>query len=204
MKTMKNVLLLVLVTCYAYHNAYTQDLSGQQTWELTTDSNNDGWVDEGDIITCQVNITYNHLTSQAVTLKNGFIDPRLTLLGGSVRTSSGIISSGSDPLDNTLSIDDIYLEAPWGYATISFDVVAHLDAEHTTPLSNKTHIINADQLVETNEILIPTKPVAIVQNHKDNLISNTLALMALLMAGIALGVISEWVKIPSLTFKSKV
>lgn len=194
MKTMKH-LIWILIALLCNRVSIGQELYGEQSWELKTDINNNGWVDDGDVITNTIKVTYNHIIGETIIVENGISDPHLTLISGSVRASKGIISSGNTQSDEHITIDELYLDPTWDGATITFDAVANFDAAQITHIFTKSRLISPIQTVETNEVSIPVKSSFIASNDKAGLFSNAIVLLSILALGILSGVVSNRLKV---------
>ncbi len=192
MKYSISILLLVLLCPY---DVLCQELYGEQSWELTTDKNTNGWVDDGDMITYTVKVTYNHIAGQTISVKNDLHDPHIKLINGSVRTTDGFISSGNNPSDELIVIENLQLKPSWDYATITFDAVALFDATAITHVYNKTQLFSPTRRFETNQISIPVKSSFIASNDKAGFFNNALMLLSILLAGMVCGVINSRLKV---------
>ena len=178
--------------------ALAQELYAEQSWELTTDQNNNGWVDDGDIITSSIKVSYNHLTDQTITVKNDFVDPHFVLVNGTVKSSKGTISSGNKKSDGAINIKDIHLGPSWDYATITFDAIANFDASQVAYINNKSLLISPSQTIESNDISIPLKSSYIASDDEAGLISSLMGLLSILAIGIIFGVVSDRLKVGKL------
>ncbi len=196
---MKTILLIVLATLLCAQASISQELYGEQSWELTSDLNNNGWVDNGDIISNTIVITYNDRSSQTIAVQNAFADPHFSLVEGSVSTSMGTISSGNEGVDKIMLIEGLQLQASWDEATITFDAIANFDANHVTHIYNKTQLSSPTQTVETNEISIPVKSTYLATSDKAGLFDNALSLLLILLTGMLFGFISNRLKVRRLS-----
>lgn len=196
MKTMKTLIIVLASLLYA-HVSNSQELYGEQSWELTYDSNSNGWVDNGDIITNTIKITYNHLSPQTIDVQNTFSDPHFTLVEGSVETSAGIISSSVEK--GLMLIQGLNLQASWDDAMITFDAIANFDARQVTHIYNKTQLISPIKTVETNEIGIPVKSNFIATGDKSSLLNSAILLLSILLSGMLFGLISNRLKVRRLS-----
>ncbi len=196
---MKTILLIVLATLLCAQASISQELYGEQSWELTSDLNNNGWVDNGDIISNTIVITYNDRSSQTIAVQNAFADPHFSLVEGSVSTSQGTISSGNEGVDKIMLIEGLQLQASWDEATITFDAIANFDANQVTHIYNKTQLSSPTQTVETNEISIPVKSTYLATSDKAGLFDNALSLLLILLTGMLFGFISNRLKVRRLS-----
>lgn len=175
-----------------------QELYGEQSWELTKDINSNGWVDDGDIITYSIKVTYNHTAGQTISVRNDLHDPHIKLINGSVRTSEGNISSGNNQADDLIIIENLNLKPSWDYATITFDAQALFDPTAITHVYNKTQLISPTRNFETNEIRIPVKSSFLASNDEIGLLNNAFVLLSILVTGMIFGVINSRIKITRL------
>lgn len=189
------VLICILLTVMLPYSAQTQELYAEQSWELTTDQNNNGWVDDGDIITSSIKVSYNHIAGETISVKNDLHDPHLKLINGSVRTTEGSVSTGNNQADEIIIIEDLHLKPSWDYATITFDAVALFDATAITHVYNKTQLFSPKRRFETNEIKIPVKSSFLASDDKAGLFNNVVMLLLILFAGMIFGVINNRIKI---------
>ncbi len=155
---MKPYLYFLAIFLAGAHFAHSQDIFGEQIWELTEDVNKDGWVDQGDIISIQVNITHNGEATESISIENLFEHNSIELLPHTVSSSKGTIIKGNKATDSSFLIENVALSSPWGYAAISFSAKITSDQEQGTyPITNQTTLITSMGSITTNAISLPRR-----------------------------------------------
>ena len=77
-------------------------MSVSLTSSLTDDNDNDGKADAGDSIRYLVEITHSDGSAAVSSLLDTRIDPNVTLIPGSVESSTGTIEKGNGEGDTTV------------------------------------------------------------------------------------------------------
>lgn len=193
---MRLYLFFLIIFLAAYSSKISsQEIFAEQIWELSNDVNNDGWVNQGDIISFQVDITHNGKVTETISIDNLIDHEGLQLIPESVNSTKGKVVT----VDRAFQIENIKLEAPWGYATITFSAKVILDPEETsTPITNHTTLSTSIGLITSNSISIPRR-MGIASEGSNEISGTLLILLCILGMGILLGFASKRVRFSKLS-----
>ncbi len=137
----------------------SQEVFATQSWELSLDKQQDGWVDSGDRILVSTEIsTYDSLSNE-ITFRNLKESLYLSLVPNTVKSSHGEITVGVSTNDSTVVVQSISLKAIGEKAIISFEyeVDFSFSQDQNINIQNQAFIISGDQEVASNNIEIPIK-----------------------------------------------
>lgn len=156
---MRAFFLTALLVLIAVWQLDSQEVFATQSWELSLDKQQDGWVDSGDRILVSTEISTYDSLSNDLTFRNLKESLFLFLVPNTVKSSHGNITVGGNTKDSTVVVESISLKTIGEKAIISFEyeVDFSFNQDEHINIQNHASIISGDQEVASNNIEIPIK-----------------------------------------------
>lgn len=157
--TVRTIFITSLIVLIAILRLESQDVYATQSWELSFDKQQDGWVDSGDRILVSTELSTYDSLNEVISFHNFKESPFLSLVPNSITSSHGKIAIEPENNDSTVIIHSISLSSIGEKATISFEYVVDFSFSQDVNIGiqNYASVRLRDQVVTTNIIEIPIR-----------------------------------------------
>ena len=156
---MRTIFITSLIVLIAILRLESQDVYATQSWELSLDKQQDGWVDSGDRILVSTELSTYDSLSQDISFHNFKVSPFLSLVPNTITSSHGTITTGDKTKDSTVVIQSIIFNAIGEKATVSFEyeVDFSFNQNENVSIQNYAMVRYGDQEIASNSIEIPIR-----------------------------------------------